>query len=90
MFCEKCGESNENGVKFCKKCGTPMMSVYANSNQINYDSEKKGNGGIIIFVLLLVIFMIIGGVIGGFIGSAKAKNDLLFTKKIGFVIENEV
>lgn len=27
LFCEKCGSKNQNGAKFCKRCGQPIGSV---------------------------------------------------------------
>lgn len=32
MFCGKCGTENNNGSKFCRACGAPLVSVSNNAN----------------------------------------------------------
>jgi len=34
MFCPKCGQQIRDGLKFCTKCGAPLMQ-YGNSNGSN-------------------------------------------------------
>ena len=39
MVCSVCGTNNDDGFKFCVKCGSNME----NPNEINYESVDKGN-----------------------------------------------
>lgn len=38
MFCESCGTENDNGAKFCKKCGAPLKAAAENG-------QAQKNGG---------------------------------------------
>lgn len=47
MFCPKCGQQIRDGLKFCTKCGAPLMQ-YGNSNgskSSGVDDKKEVNNG---------------------------------------------
>ena len=49
MFCPKCGQQIRDGLKFCTKCGAPLMQ-YGNSNGSKSsgvgDKKEVNNGGV--------------------------------------------
>jgi hypothetical protein len=38
MYCQKCGQENLDGARFCRKCGTPLTS-----RQSDYEPKPTGN-----------------------------------------------
>jgi uncharacterized membrane protein YvbJ len=45
MKCTKCGVENENGMRFCKKCGEKLVkesrSEFASDNNETYSEREK-------------------------------------------------
>ena len=39
MICSACGTENENGFKFCVKCGSNME----NPSEVNYEAVDRGH-----------------------------------------------
>lgn len=68
MFCSNCGYNNNNGVKFCARCGAKQ------------ESEKKSGKGIVIVlsVLLGIAVVVLAGLIVwlNFYKSPNGKGDL--------------
>lgn len=40
MYCSRCGENNENGARFCRKCGAPLMQSQ-NYTQMNENGQMN-------------------------------------------------
>lgn len=63
MKCPNCNAENNEGAKFCKKCGTPLEKK-ANSHEkmINsMNNEKKSDNTKIIIAALIIIAVVLAG-----------------------------
>ena len=40
MICKRCNHINDDGAKFCIKCGAPMDENYSQSQSINYNQPN--------------------------------------------------
>ena len=40
MICKRCNHINNDGAKFCIKCGAPMDENYSQSQSINYNQPN--------------------------------------------------
>lgn len=67
MVCKKCGANNPEGSKFCKDCGSELISTLEESKEYNDDINvddneqainSKKNRFIIIMILILVLIAI--------------------------------
>lgn len=62
MRCPNCDSENNEGAKFCKKCGTPLKKKVINhENMINSmnDEKKKDNTTKIITVILVIVAIVL-------------------------------
>lgn len=93
MYCPKCGEKNEEGVKFCSKCGTSMNE--AKKEEVK-QTNKKGNEGLgvaslvigiisILFALIFNIWTIFIPIIGLILGIV---NKVTGHKKVSGIVLN--
>lgn len=63
MKCPSCNAENNDGAKFCKKCGTPLeKKVVSHENMINsMANEKKSDNTKIIIAVLIVVIIVLAG-----------------------------
>ncbi len=68
LYCSNCGFNNEEGARFCLKCGNSLTNAAGQANQNTFSqqypvnqSKKKNNNMTIIAVTVIVIALIIGG-----------------------------
>lgn len=63
MKCPKCNAENNEGAKFCKKCGNPLENkVVTHENMVNsMKEEKKSDNSKIIIVALIVVVVVLAG-----------------------------
>ena len=57
MRCPNCNSENNDGAKFCKKCGTPLnKKVVSHEKMINsMSNEKSGNNTTKYIIVALII-----------------------------------
>lgn len=65
MYCSRCGEDNDNGAKFCRKCGAPLAQnqnnapIGGNVQRNTYTAPQKTQGmkwyKFIIYVQLILL-----------------------------------
>jgi len=83
-YCKECGTENEEGSKFCQKCGTPLQS-----SGVIYRKDTTQHGARILalifggFILLIALGLIAGG--GVLIWGRTA-----ITDRNGYMITNPV
>ena len=64
MYCPNCNSENNDGAKFCKKCGTPLKNNTVSHEKVmtNISKEKSGdNTTKIIIITLIVIAVVLAG-----------------------------
>lgn len=64
MRCPKCDSENNDGAKFCKKCGTPLKKKAINhENMINSMNNNSGNDNTTKYVIvaLIVVAIVLSG-----------------------------
>lgn len=54
MFCTKCGEKNEEGTKFCIKCGNIIQTNNINNNVSTKNKKDDSSIGIVGFIFSLL------------------------------------
>ena len=80
MKCPNCNAENNEGAKYCKKCGTPLAEKKVNSHEKMIDSmnsEKKSDNTKIIIALLIVVVVVLAGAfiyLQGFGGDSHSNN----------------
>lgn len=59
MFCSECGHKNEEGAKFCEKCGASLTSnnKVKPKTKVNNKKDKKKSRKLIIIILIVVILV---------------------------------
>ena len=91
MYCPKCGEKNEEGVKFCSKCGASLTESKKGTNK--KESEGLGVASIvigivsIIFAFIFNIWTIFIPIIGLILGIV---NKALKHKKFAGIVLNTI
>ncbi|MDO5859582.1 zinc ribbon domain-containing protein [Methanobrevibacter sp.] len=65
MICPSCNTENNEGAKFCKKCGNPLEKrAVSHQNMINsMNKDKKDNTKIIIAALIVIVVVLAGAFI---------------------------
>lgn len=62
MQCPKCGTENRVGVKFCKKCGSNMIGLINDTQELSgalpINKKKSKKWLLFIFVILIVIVIL--------------------------------
>ena len=79
MKCPSCNADNNDGAKFCKKCGEPLKKkVISHESMINsMNEEKSSNNTKIIIAVLIIIAVVLAGsllYIYGFNNNASDSN----------------
>ncbi|MDY4838227.1 MAG: zinc ribbon domain-containing protein, partial [Lachnospiraceae bacterium] len=59
MFCTNCGANNNEGAKYCKKCGQQLSCSTASDNTFNKQKRKPRNWFLISVSLVLVVTIVI-------------------------------
>lgn len=66
MICPNCKAENNEGAKFCKKCGTPLENKIVSHEQVvnsMNENKKSDNTKIIIAALIIVVVVLAGAFI---------------------------
>lgn len=102
MFCGKCGNQVEDGIKFCGYCGNDlcvtnnagMAPQYSNQGVAQYystpvteDKKKDKSKSIIIILIIIIVALILGG--GAFIFFKFYQNDSANDEKTEIVSVQE-
>lgn len=62
MICPSCKCENNEGAKFCKKCGTPLKKTVDHGNLINsMEKDKSDNTTKIIIIALVIVAIVLAG-----------------------------
>lgn len=64
MICPNCGAENNEGSKYCRKCGTPLEKKIVSHEKVieSVSPEKKSNDTLkIIIVVLIVVAVVLAG-----------------------------
>lgn len=54
MFCTNCGANNNEGAKFCTKCGQKLTNIAAADNTVEIKKGKSNNMFMISISLVLI------------------------------------
>ena len=78
MICPNCNSENNEGAKFCKKCGTPLQNkTMTHGNLINsIENEKSDNTTKIIIIALIIVAIVLAGAfiyLQGFGSNSQSK-----------------
>lgn len=55
MYCKKCGHKNEDGARFCTKCGEAMEIV---TEAVNLNEKSKGRKKAAVFIIPFVLVIV--------------------------------
>lgn len=63
MICPNCNSENNEGAKFCKKCGTPLNNKKMDHGTLinSMESEKSDNTTKIIIIALVIVALVLAG-----------------------------
>lgn len=61
MYCKKCGNEIKEGMKFCTRCGKPILSEQNDINNIK--NSSRDNKRVLTMMLVLALIFLVGGVI---------------------------
>lgn len=62
MKCPNCDSENNDGAKFCKKCGTPLNNEVSHEKMINSMSkESSSNSTKYIIIALVIVAVVLAG-----------------------------
>ncbi|MDI3484133.1 MAG: hypothetical protein PWQ74_720 [Methanobacteriaceae archaeon] len=91
MFCPKCGSENQEGVQFCRNCGTRISSAtrdtpiqHTSRKPVTEQERRPEKIGIIGGIVRLVVFIVV--IILGIIFIAGILGDNFIVSLIALVI----
>ena len=61
MYCKKCGNEIKEGMKFCTRCGKPILSEQNDINNIK--NSSRDNKRVLTMMLVLTLILLVGGII---------------------------
>lgn len=63
MICPNCNSENNEGAKFCKKCGTPLNNKKMDHGTLinSMENEKSDNTTKIIIIALIIVALVLAG-----------------------------
>ena len=82
MYCIKCGTKQEEGEKFCPKCGTPFIVESESKSETNLKQEANNDFKVRFKKGLYVAFSLIVPLLGLILYFIKRKKDKKLAKSI--------
>lgn len=89
MFCTNCGANNNEGAKFCTKCGQKLTNIAAADNTVEIKKGKSNNMFMISISLVLIATIVTISVFDLWPWSNGAGNDMGIAQDKGSLASND-